>query len=332
MFKIPLSDIIAKIKEKADVSEEVINAKIDEKLKQLSGLISKEGAAHIVANEYGVRLLEDISGKLQIKNILAGMRDVETVGKVQQISSVSEFQRKDGTPGKVASVVIGDETGTIRVVLWGSQANAIEKLKENDIVKVLSGYVRENTGRKEIHLNDRSKFIINPPNETVGEVKKEVTKRKSIDALTEQDIDTEIFATIVQVFDIRFFEVCPQCLKRARPRESSFVCEEHGEIKPNYSYVLNLILDDGKGNIRTVFFRDQLEHLLKMSNEQIISYKDTSEKFEELKTSLLGNQIKVIGRVNKNEMFDRLEFITRQVFPNPDPNEEIKLLKEQNAV
>lgn len=332
MFKIPLSEIIEKIKEKANVSEDEINAKIDGKLKQLSGLISREGAAHIIANEYGVKIFDQVSGKLQIKNILSGMRDVETVGKVQQIFPLTEFQRKDGTPGKVASIVVGDETGTIRVVMWGSQTESLEKLKQDDIVKILSGYVRENTGRKEIHLNDRSKLIINPPGESVGEVKKEESIRKSIDQLSEQDNDTELFATIVQVFDMRFYEVCPTCLKRARQRETSFVCEEHGEVKPNYSYVLNLVLDDGEGNIRTVFFRDQLEHLTGKTKEELLTYKDAPEKLEELKTSLLGNQIKVQGRVNKNEMFDRLEFVARRVNPNPDPEEELKLLKEQNAV
>jgi replication factor A1 len=332
MFKMALSEIIEKIKEKANVTEDEINLKIDEKLKQLSGLISKEGAAHIIANEYGVKVLDQVSGKLEIKNILAGMRDVETVGKIQQVFPVSEFQRKDGTLGKVASISIGDETGTIRVVMWGSQADAATTLKQDDIVKVLSGYVRENSGRKEIHLNDRSRLVVNPPGETVGEIKKEVPKRKSIDQLTEQDIDIELFATIVQVFDIRFFEVCPTCNKRARLRETSYICEEHGEVKPNYSYVLNLVLDDGKGTIRAVFFRDQLEHLLEKSKEEVITYKDAPEKIDELKTSLLGNQIKVLGRVNKNEMFDRLEFITRQVFPKPNPEEEIKLLQEQNAV
>jgi len=80
-----------------------------------------------------------------------------------------------------------------------------------------------------------------------------------------------------------------------------------------------------------VFFRDQLEHLLEKTKEDLISFKDAPEKLEEVKTSLLGNQIKVLGRVNKNEMFDRLEFVTRQVFPKPNPEEEIKLM-EKNAV
>src|SRR3989338_8932513 len=111
MIKIPYEEIVLKI-----------NERIEKKMKQLSGLISKEGAAHIVANELGAKIFEQLSGRLQIKNILTGMRDVETVGKVLQVGDTREFMRGDAL-SKVASILIGDETGTIRAVLWGSQAD-----------------------------------------------------------------------------------------------------------------------------------------------------------------------------------------------------------------
>ncbi|MBW2979877.1 hypothetical protein KY360_00490 [Candidatus Woesearchaeota archaeon] len=331
MIKIPFSDIVAKIKEKSGLSEDEINNKVDEKLKQLSGLVSKEGAAHIVANELGVKLLEAVSGKLQIKNILAGMRDVETVGKVQQVFGVNEFQRKDGTPGKVCSSVIGDETGTIRIVGWGSQADAVAKLKDSDITKIVGGYVRENQGRKEVHLNDRSKLIINPEGVTVGEVKTEQKReasRKSIKDLQENEQNVEVLGTIVQVFDLRFFEMCPKCNKRARLRDGAFFCEAHGAVTPDYSYVTNLILDDGTENIRAVFFRNQLEKLLGMTKDQVLQYRNSPQDFEKVKSDLLGNQVKVVGRVTKNDMFDRLELMAQLVFPNPDPKAELEKVKE----
>ena len=67
MIKIPYNDIVQKISETANISSEEIETKVNAKLKQLSGLISKEGAAHIIANELGVKLFENTSGKLKIK-------------------------------------------------------------------------------------------------------------------------------------------------------------------------------------------------------------------------------------------------------------------------
>jgi len=111
MIKISYEQIVERIKKEANISEVEIEEKINQKMKQLSGLISKEGAGHIVANEFGIKLFDSFSGKLQIKNILAGLRNVETVGKVLQLYELREFTTNE-RQGKVASLVIGDDTGT----------------------------------------------------------------------------------------------------------------------------------------------------------------------------------------------------------------------------
>ena len=328
MLKIPYEEIILKINENTKMTTTEIEDRIDKKLKQLSGLISKEGAAHIVANELGVKIFEPLSGKLQIKNILSGMRSVETVGKVLQVSDTREFMKNDSV-SKVASMLIGDETGTIRVVMWGAQADNAINLGLNDIVKVAGGYVRENSGRKEIHLNDKSQLIINPKGESVSEVFAEAKtgSRKEIKNLGENENEVELLGTIVQVFDLRFYEVCPRCGKRAKPSVDLFACAEHGNVIPAYAYVLNAVMDDGTETIRCVFFRSQLEKLLNLNQEQVLNFKSNPADFEAVKNNLLGTIVKLNGRTNKNSMFNRLEFIAQQVDTKPNPEEEIKRMQ-----
>lgn len=328
MIKIPYEQIIERIKKEGKISEDEINGKIDTKMKQLSGLISKEGAAHIVANELGIKLFDAFTGKLQIKNILAGLRNVETVGRVLQVYELREFTTNE-RQGKVASLVIGDETGTVRVVMWGDQADNIKNINKDMILKILGGYVKDNNGNIELHLNDRSKLILNPKGETINSIKQKKAERKSINELTEKDTAVEILGTIVQIFDPKFFEICPQCGKRAKNAEGTYSCPEHSNIEPDYSYVLNLIVDDGTENIRAVFFRDLMEKLTNSNKEKILEYKDSPGKFEEVKTDLLGNIIKLGGRVKKNLFFDRIEIVANDVSLNPDPEEEIKRLDEE---
>ena len=327
MIKIPYEEIILKINEKTKMTTNEIEDRIDKKMSQLSGLISKEGAAHIVANELGVKIFEPLSGKLQIKNILTGMRDVETIGKVLQVSDTREFMRND-VVSKVASMLIGDETGTIRVVLWGSQADNAAALGSNDIVKILGGYVRDNNGRKEIHLNEKSQLLINPKGEIVNDIAFEFKNRgrKEIKELNENDNDIELLGTIVQIFDLKFYEICPRCSKRAKPSTDFFVCSEHGNVIPAYSYVLNAVLDDGTETIRCVFFRNQLERLLNLNQEQLLKFKNEPADFEAVKNNLLGTIVKLNGRTNKNSMFNRLEFVVNGVDINPNPEEELKRL------
>ncbi|MCX6707916.1 MAG: hypothetical protein NT001_07345, partial [Candidatus Woesearchaeota archaeon] len=105
-----------------------------------------------------------------------------------------------------------------------------------------------------------------------------------------------------------------------------------GTVKSAYSYVCNIVLDDGTGNIRVAFFKRQVEKLLDKQEQDIVIFKDAPDQFEKVKYDLLGKQIKVAGRVNKNMMFDRIEFVAQLVFPNPDPKEEIRRLESINSV
>lgn len=328
MIKMDLNQIIDKIKDKSGLSLEDINSKIEDKLKQLSGLISKEGAAHIVANDLGIKLFDQVSGKLQIKNVLSGMRNVEAVCKVQRIYDVREFQKGE-RKGKVLSMIVGDETGTIRLVLWNEQVDKALSLKEGDIVKISNSYVRENNSRKEIHLGEKGVLEVNPPGEKIGDVKQgsSAVTRKGIKDLAENDSNIEILGTIVQIFDLRFFEVCPQCGKRARQGEEGFKCAVHGVVVPDFSYLLNFVIDDGSENIRAVCFRNQVQNLVKQNHEQLKSYMQDAERFDDVKHELLGKIVKLQGRVSRNAMFDRIEFVCQMAFPDPNPEDEIKNLE-----
>ncbi len=326
MIKVPYEEVRQKLKDSAGITDEQLDERIRAKIDKLSGLISKEGAAHIIANEMGVKLFDKSSGRLKIKNILAGMRNVELVGKVQQVFEVREFQTETRS-GKVGSFIVGDETGTIRVVMWGSQADRLNELSKDITIKIESAYVKENRGRKEVHLGDHGQLELQPEGEEVGEVKRTTSTRKSVKELDENMQDVELLGTIVQAYDIKFFETCPECGKKAMPKDGSTVCSQHGNVTPAPSYVFNVILDDGTGNIRTTFFRKQVENLLKMEGNELVQFRESPEKFEQVKHDLLGKQIKVVGRVNKNPMFDRIEFIAQLVFPDPDPEEEKKRLE-----
>ncbi|MEM2138553.1 MAG: OB-fold nucleic acid binding domain-containing protein [Candidatus Woesearchaeota archaeon] len=319
MYKLPLSTIKEKIKETTGLTEKEINSKIKDKMDLLSGLISEEGAAHILATELGVKLFED-EGKIKIKNILPGIKNIEVEAKIIKIYEIKEFD-KNNKKGKIGSFLIGDETGIIRVVAWNDKADLLKNISEGQSIKIENAYSRENNGKAELHLGDKAEisFI-----ENEIEVKKRENIRKKINELKEGDENIELLGIIVNVFDPKYFEICPECGKRAKSNGSDFICEQHGTINPSYSYVLNLILDDNTDTIRVVLWKNQLQNLLKMTDQQIL---DSRGNFEEIKTDLIGKFIKLVGRVNKNNMYERLEFVPNLVFIDPNPEEEIEKIK-----
>ncbi len=274
--------------------------RIKNKINELSGLISEEGAAHIIANELGVELTPKENADLKIKEIYAGMRNVSCSGKVVRKFEVREFSKGEKS-GKVCSLILGDETATIRVVFWNEQVDLLNKVEEGTILKVMDSYVRENNNNREIHLGQKGSIELNPEGVSIGEVRQTTSfGRKTIQELQGGETSVEIMGTVVQVFDPRYFNIDPETRKRV---------QEGGEL----SYVMNAVLDDGTGTIRAVFWKNQTNRFLDMDEEKLGGFKEDVGAFEDVKTDLLGEQFKLMGKVVKNEMFDRLEFSVQMV-------------------
>lgn len=311
MFGLNYNDIVEIIKKEKGLSDEEIKGKIQEKLNKLSDLISREGAAHIIANELGINLF-DGNAQVKINRISAGMRSVNLVGKIVKIYGIREYESK-GKKGKVANILLGDETGVARLVIWDT--NLIAKfenntIKEGSVVRVKNGYVRQNSGFRELHLGNQGEIEIEKAEVEVNMNANDYT-RKEIKELMNGNNNVGVFGTVVQVFEPRFFEACSECGKKLTVENGKSKCDEHGAVAGRKIPILNLFFDDGTGNIRAVAFRDQVLKLTGIKEQEMMDYKP--ELFDKIKEVLLGKQLVLVGRVVKNEMFGRNEFIISRV-------------------
>jgi|WetSurMetagenome_2_1015567.scaffolds.fasta_scaffold55327_1 ssDNA-binding replication factor A large subunit len=292
--------IVEKISKKSNIPIEEIERKIEAKRAKLSGLISKEGAAQVVAAELGINFDNE---KLKIEELLPGMRKVNTSGKVTALFPARDFKTKKGDPGKVANLFIADETSNIKVVLWDT--NAIKlletgEIKEGSSVEIINGSMRDN----ELHLGSFSE--IKPSNETFGEVKagKIFREKHLLDIKLSENARVRAF--IVQSYDPKFFYVCPQCRKKAIQEGGGFVCAEHGAVEGEKRALLNVVLDDGTETIKAVAFHDTLPELglTDLNNiEQLFMQRE----------GLLGKEMVFNGTVRSNKMFNTPEFIIETV-------------------
>ncbi|MFH1971863.1 MAG: OB-fold nucleic acid binding domain-containing protein [archaeon] len=306
-------EILEKIEKTKGISRAEIEEKIKEKLKQLSDLISKEGAAHIIANEFGVKLYEVGIKHAKVNQLNPMLKGVELVAKVIQIYEIREF-KVAAREGRVVNILVGDETGSCRLCLWDEhqiKEVADGKIKEGDIVKVSNGYVKENNrGYMELHLGNQSSWEINPKDIKI-EVKSFTDhERKDIKDLKEND-NVSIVGTLVQVFEPRFYDACPECGKKVEYRDDSFYCGQHGKVESKAQGVLNIVFDDGTDNIRVVFFRDNVGKILGVEDVSVL--KEDSSKFQEIQRNLAGKQLEISGRVTKNDFFNRLEVVGNTV-------------------
>jgi ssDNA-binding replication factor A large subunit len=336
----PLDDILSKIEGQTKLTRDDIRRKIEAKKKDLLDMVSDEGAAHLVAKELGVNMANSEKRKLDIVNILPGMRNVTAAGRVFKTSNIVNFKKSSGADGRVVNLFVGDRTGFVRVALWNEQVSIMEDelVKLGDIVQISGAFARENIyGDIELSLGKFGRiFQINEEAAAEGidfPTTTELTKvfagpRKS--RVPIKNISAGLFeirGIVVDVIRGNFiFNTCPECGGKLSESDGKYTCGQHGEVKPKPEMVVSFMADDGTGALRIVAFRDLAERLTTTKASEL-SRLSLDERYKTVSGSILGKEFIIHGNVKKNRSFDRLEMIADNV-QNLNISEESERLAE----
>lgn len=292
--------LIERIAKSSGLEKEEIERRIEAKKAKLSGLISKEGAAQIIAAELGVSF-ENVDAK--VVELMPGMKKVNVLGKVINLFPVREYE-KNNKKGKIGSFIIADETGNIRVVLWDT--NHIELIEKGEIAKEVVVEIKNATMREnELHLSGFSD--IKKTDKVLKDVKTERTVlEKTLEELQQGQL-ARVRGSVVQMFSPRFFNVCPECSKKVAQDAEGYTCQEHGKVQPKERYLLNFVIDDGTETMRVVLFSEVVNKLI--AEEDL----KNQEKLTIFRDDFLGTEVFLTGNVRKNQLFGNLEMIGEDV-------------------
>ena len=322
-----LEDILSEMEKNTKFSRKQLYEKVKRKHEELSGLVSMEGAAHLVARDLGVSILIPDKRELKIQDLVNGMRNISIKGRIIQVSDTREFERKDGKKGRVCNLIITDGTGEVRIPLWDKQVNMLDedKLNEGDVIQVKNAFARDNVfGGIEVRLSRLSRVEKieddeSFPRQIVG------TRLKRIPIKEAKEGNYEMKGNIVQVFNVNpVFQTCPECRAKVEKANKGYRCTEHGKVKPESNMIISGIIDDGTASIRSVFFRDQAKIITGLEPETLLKISQ-DEAIDLIKENTLGNEIIVRGRIQKNKIFDTLEMIANEV-------EELDIEKESKIL
>jgi len=283
--------LIERIAKASGKDSEEVNRLVEAKRAKLSGLISREGAAQIIAAELNVNFEKQV---LKVNELVSGMKKVNIIGKVVRMFPVKEY-KKENREGKIASMVIADETGMVRVVLWDvNHIKLVEDnvIKQDDSVEISNASARNS----ELHLTSFSDIKLSQKKIENVKTSFEYGEKRIIDFKIGENVSTRAF--IVQSFEPKFFEICPECNGKVVESAEGAICEKHGRVMPVKRVLISLVLDDGSGSIRSVLFSENVEKLLKP--EELANPEGVKEK-------LLGEEIIFSGAVRQNKMFNNPE-------------------------
>ena len=305
---------LQKIVEESDLSEEEVKKKISEKMKEYSGLVSEEGSLHLVARELGIELDKKQAGELKVENIVPGMRKVTLKARVANIGDTREFDKDDGSKGEVRNLVLGDDTGTVRMPLWNEQTEIGDKLEDGDVLEIRNAYSREdNRSNVELRIGNTTK-IEKVEEEDFPDVKESSGsgggyEEKEIIDINQENMNYSVTGTILDVYTNNpFYKSCPECNRKVKENEDKFMCDEHGEVEPKNALAISAVIDDGTDNTRVVFFRETAQDML--GAEEELNEEDEVSKAAE---KAIGNKIKINGSTRYNDYFNRVELIANSV-------------------
>jgi replication factor A1 len=306
-IKANYEQLIQRIAKLAALDTREIERRVEAKRAKLSGLISKEGAAQVVAAELGISFDKQ---RYKISDLLPGMRKIEVIAKILSIFPVRTYTR-GGTPSKVANMIVADETSNIRVVLWDT--NHISKIengeiKQGTIVEIKNADVRGNNN-KEIHLGSTSNISVS--DKEIKNVVTSIQQELSLKKISELNVNenAKIKGAIVQIFQPKFFNVCPECNMKVSVEEGQFLCPRHGNIVPNERMLVNMVVDDGSENISAIGFNELVNKLFDIETQKL---KDP-QVFLQKKQELLAKEYFFSGRARKNMLFNRDEFVLNDI-------------------
>jgi len=424
-----VEELIKRIVEKSGLEESEVRERVEAKRRELNGLITPEGAAHIVAGELGINFLEGVVEvpRLKLENIIPGMSSVDVIGRLTKLFEVRSFEREDGSKGKVASGILCDDTSAVRIAFWDDKAELVERgeVREGDIIKLREGYTRESlNGEPEIHVGARGLVEVNPEDVDVDDLPLRRPEPSKLSELTSDMRSVDVAVRVLRIFEPRSFEredgskgrvasliVADETkavravlwdedsglvekgeikegdvllLKRAYVRERLGEMEVHvgrygkvvlnppgvelgevaapelsgarrmsiEELEPGMKaevrctvvrlfenptiyerdgerrLAVTAIVDDGTGWMRAVFFNKMGELLLNTTVEAL-EKGDGWRMVKDREREIAGKEILLTGSVKPRRQSERLELIVYDMELAPDPRREAELLLEQ---
>ncbi|HJX23706.1 MAG TPA: OB-fold nucleic acid binding domain-containing protein [Candidatus Bathyarchaeia archaeon] len=86
---------------------------------------------------------------MELSEITAGMKQVNVKAKVVEISEPREVMTKFGSNATVATVIIEDDSGKMKLSLWNED---IGKVSVGAVVEITNGYVTSFKGENQLNV------------------------------------------------------------------------------------------------------------------------------------------------------------------------------------
>lgn len=155
-------------------------------------------------SEKNVKRSEKENHKMnKIDKLESGVK-VPLIGRVMNIGSPKTFKTRKGKEGRVANMIVADETGEIKTVLWTESIPKIKNINEGDVIKISRVEIKDGYRSLEAQVAPRSSIEVLDPKEYdyLPEYSEEITNISDL----RPEHEYNIIARIIRIPRIRTYE------------------------------------------------------------------------------------------------------------------------------
>lgn len=220
---------------------------IEKRKKEYDNLLDEDTIALLIVDELG-RNKQNISKISQLKP----GKEYTILGKITNIGEKREFQKKNGSKGRVINLEISDDTGKCNLVLWDKDVELVKKeeIKEGTIVKVINGYTKEGYSGIDINLGRWGLLKTNPEHDT--------------DLTQVKESENDIRGTLVEM----------------EPTNAFF--KNNGE----FGFVRNIKIKGNKGTKKVSVWDKKVKEIQKLNEGDQIEIKNIDTRYNKNKKEL----------------------------------------------
>ena len=242
--KMPSEHLIEEILSRnRGLSREEIQERLECERSRTNGYISDETLLRIIAAKLGISF-ESNGAPLKalfIADLVPSLNNVTVVGRVLAVFPPKTFNGRRS--GRLASFLVADMSGILRVVLWNDKVSIMESglIKAGKIVRISRGYTKEGSGGVELHVGEKCKLEVDPPdakNMDFPTIRKFVTDIETV-MHSHRNAKVNVIGTVERMFEPSVFE-----------RQDSTA-----------GRVMRLILSDESGQMPIVVWNEKVDEI-----------------------------------------------------------------------
>ncbi|KAM0676447.1 60S acidic ribosomal protein P1 [Gurleya vavrai] len=239
----------------------------------------------------------------KISDLNLSMNNVDIIGAVKNVSEIQNLILKNtGKEQKKKDLLIIDETGNIRITLWGS--NAEKEICEGDVVAMSNCVVKEYNGitlgtisNTTIHVNPdlEESFYIKGWYEQTGKDLRVVEKiKENVKLLSEIKENEKKWGTFIGTIlfikdDAIYYDACSECNKKVISEDGGFRCEKCNRNYDtcNQRYMVQLQIGDFTDRCYTTCFDEQGQIFFGITAEQMKELRENASQMMHIVKGML---------------------------------------------